>query len=59
MAEITKRDISEVLKEFSRKTLDPKFTKIDQRFEKMDQRMVGLDKNVDQLHLQKKAAPIL
>jgi archaellum component FlaC len=55
MAEITKKDILEVLKEFSEKTLDPKFTKIDQRFEKidrrfekMDQRMDGLDKKVDQ-----------
>jgi len=48
MAQITKKDISEVLKEFSEKTLDPKFAKIDQRFEKMDQRMNGLDKKVDQ-----------
>ena len=55
MAEITKKDILEVLKEFSEKTLDPKFTKIDQRFEQidqrfgqMDQRMDGLDKKVDQ-----------
>jgi len=62
MAEITKKDISEVLKEFSEKTLDPKFTKIDQkleqidqrfgqddkRFEQMDRRIDGLDKKVDQ-----------
>jgi tetrahydromethanopterin S-methyltransferase subunit G len=48
MAEITKKDILEVLKEFSENTLDPKFTKIDQRFEQMDQRMDGLDKKVDQ-----------
>mgnify|MGYP005832466181 CR=1 FL=1 len=62
MAEITKKDIVEVLKEFSEKTLDPKFAKIDQRFEKIDQgfekvdqrfeqmgqRMDGLDKKVDQ-----------
>jgi tetrahydromethanopterin S-methyltransferase subunit G len=48
MAEISKKDISEVLKEFSEKNLDPKFTKIDQRFEQMDQRMDGLDKKVDQ-----------
>ena len=49
MAEISKKDISEVLKEFSEKNLDPKFTKIDQRFEQMDQRMDGLDKKVDQI----------
>jgi tetrahydromethanopterin S-methyltransferase subunit G len=62
MAEITKKDILEVLKEFSKKTLDPKFSKIDQRFDQMDrrlehhdtrfeqidQRMDGLDKKVDQ-----------
>jgi tetrahydromethanopterin S-methyltransferase subunit G len=48
MAEISKEDILEVLKEFSEKTLDPKFTKIDQRFEQIDQRMDGLDKKVDQ-----------
>jgi len=62
MAEITKKDISEVLKEFSEKTLDPKFTKIDQkleqidqrfgqdgkRFEQMDRRIDGLGKKVDQ-----------
>jgi len=48
MAEISKKDILEVLKEFSEKNLDPKFTKIDQRFEQMDQRMDGLDKKVDQ-----------
>jgi len=48
MAEITKKDILEVLKEFSEKALDPKFTKIDQRFDQMDQRMDGLDKKVDQ-----------
>lgn len=62
MAEITKKDILEALKEFSEKNLDPKFTKIDQRFEKIDQgfekvdqrfeqmgqRMDGLDKKVDQ-----------
>lgn len=47
-AEITKKDILEVLKEFSEKTLDPKFTNIDQRFSQMDQRMDGLDKKVDQ-----------
>jgi len=41
MAEITKKDILEVLKEFSEKTLDPKFAKIDQRVD-------GLDKKVDQ-----------
>jgi archaellum component FlaC len=55
MAEISKKDILEVLKEFSEKNLDPKLTKIDQRFEQidqrfgqMDQRMDGLDKKVDQ-----------
>ena len=48
MAEITKKDILEVLKEFSEKTLDPKLRKIDQRFGQMDQRMDGLDKKVDQ-----------
>ena len=48
MAEISRKDILEVLKEFSEKNLDPKFTKIDQRFEQMDQRMDGLDKKVDQ-----------
>jgi archaellum component FlaC len=54
-AEITKKGILEVLKEFSEKTLDPKLTKIDQRFEQIDQRfgqmnqrMDGLDKKVDQ-----------
>ena len=47
-AEITKKDILEVLKEFSEKNLDPKLTKLDQRFEQVDQRMDGLDKKVDQ-----------
>jgi archaellum component FlaC len=47
-AEITKKDILEVLKEFSETTLDPKLTKIDQRFGQLDQRMDGLDKEVDQ-----------
>jgi len=41
MAEITKKDILEVLKEFSKETLDPKFAKIDQRVD-------GLDKKGDQ-----------
>ena len=41
MPEITKKDILEVLKEFSEETLDPKFAKIDQRVD-------GLDKKVDQ-----------
>jgi len=44
----TKKDISEVLKEFSEKTLDPKVTKIDQRFDQMDQRMDSLEKDVYQ-----------
>ena len=58
MAEITKKDILEALKEFSEKNLDPKFSKIDQRLERMDQRfsemdqrferMDGFDRKVDQ-----------
>jgi chromosome segregation ATPase len=49
MAQITKKDIVEVLKEFSEKTLDPKFAKIDQRFEKIDQRFEKVDQRVEQI----------
>jgi len=43
MAEMTKKDILEVLQEFSEKSLDPKFGKIDQRFEQIDQRFEQMD----------------
>ena len=33
MAEMTKKDFLELLQEFSKKTLDPKFEKIDSKFE--------------------------
>jgi archaellum component FlaC len=36
MDEITKKEFLEVLNEFSKKTLDPKFEKIDSQFEKTD-----------------------
>ncbi len=48
MAEITKKDISEVLQEYSERNLDPKFKQIDQRFEKVDQRISALEQKVDQ-----------
>jgi archaellum component FlaC len=37
MAEITKEDILEVLQQFSKETLDPKFDQIGDRFEQVDQ----------------------
>ncbi|MEW6375277.1 MAG: hypothetical protein AB1502_05730 [Thermodesulfobacteriota bacterium] len=49
MAEITKKDISEVLKEFYVKTLDPKFTKIDQRFEQINQQFEQVDQRFKQI----------
>jgi archaellum component FlaC len=49
MAEITKKDILEALKEFSEKTLDPEFTKIDQRFEKIDCRFDQIDERFGQM----------
>ena len=48
MAEITKKEISEALKEFSEKTLDQKFTKIDQHFEQMDKRFERVDQRFEQ-----------
>lgn len=49
MAEITKKDISEVLQEFSEKTLDPKFEKIDQRFEQINRRFEQVDQRFEQV----------
>ena len=49
MAEITKKDILEVLKEFSEKTLDPKFAKIDQRFGGIDQRFEKIDQRFEKI----------
>jgi chromosome segregation ATPase len=49
MAEITKKDIFEVLKEFSEKNLDPKFAKIDQRFEQIDHRFEQMDQRFEQI----------
>ncbi|GEM_PF-1058473 len=49
MAEITKKDILEALKEFSEKNLDPKFSKIDQRFERMDQRFGQMDQRLERM----------
>jgi chromosome segregation ATPase len=50
MAEMTKKEFSELLQEFSKKTLDPKFEKIDSqfaevnsRFEKIDSRFAQVD----------------
>lgn len=48
MAEITKKDIFEVLKEFSANNLDPNFSSIGQQFGQMDERMDSLEKDVDQ-----------
>jgi hypothetical protein len=36
MAEMTKREFQELLNEFSKKTLDPKFEQIDSRFQQID-----------------------
>jgi len=38
MAEMTKKEFLELLNEFSKKTLDPKFDQIDKRFERIDSR---------------------
>lgn len=38
MADLTKKEFLELLKDFSEKNLDPKFKKIDDRFEKVDSR---------------------
>jgi chromosome condensin MukBEF ATPase and DNA-binding subunit MukB len=50
MAEITKKEFLELLEEFSKKTLDPKFEKIDSQFaevnsqfEKIDSRFAQID----------------
>ncbi|MGA2465966.1 MAG: hypothetical protein ABSH06_16640 [Thermodesulfobacteriota bacterium] len=56
MAEITKKEFSELLQEFSEKTLDPKFEKIDSqfaevnsRFEKIDDRFEEIDSRFAQI----------
>ena len=50
MAEIIKKDILEVLQEFSEKSLHPKFRQIDQRFvEEVDQHFVRVDHRMDAL----------
>lgn len=49
MAEITKKDIFEVLQEFSEKALDPKFERIDQRFEQIDHRFEDVDRRFEQM----------
>jgi archaellum component FlaC len=49
MPEITKKEILEVLQEFSEKSLDPKFSKIDKRFEQIDKRFEKIDKRFDQV----------
>ena len=43
MAEITKKEFLELLQEFSKKNLDPKFQKMDERFENMDTRFEKID----------------
>lgn len=43
MAEMTKKEFLELLNEFSKKTLDPKFDQIDKRFEKIDQQFERID----------------
>ena len=56
MAEITKKEFLELLEEFSKKTLDPKFEKIDSqfaevnsRFEKIDDRFEKIDPRFAQI----------
>lgn len=43
MAEMTKKEFLELLNEFSKKTLDPKFDQIDKRFEKIDQQFERIE----------------
>jgi len=56
MAEITKKEFLELLEEFSKKTLDPKFEKIDSQFaevnsqfEKIDDRFEKIDSRFTQI----------
>ena len=56
MAEITKKEFLELLEEFSKKTLDPKFEKIDSQFaevnsqfEKIDDRFEKIDSRFGQI----------
>lgn len=49
MAEITKKDIFEVLQEFSKKALDQKFERIDQRFDQIDHRFEDVDRRFEQM----------
>jgi archaellum component FlaC len=56
MAEITKKEFLELLEEFSKKTLDPKFEKIDSQFaevnsqfEKIDDRFEKIDSRFAQI----------
>jgi chromosome segregation ATPase len=49
MAEITKKDIAEVLDDFSKKSLQPRFEQIDRRFEQMDKRLEQVDKHLEEV----------
>jgi chromosome segregation ATPase len=49
MAEITKKEFLELLQEFSKKNLDPKFQKMDERFENMDTRFEKIDERFEKM----------
>ena len=49
MADLTKKEFLELLKEFSEKNLDPKFKKIDDRFEKIDNQFAKIDSRFEQV----------
>jgi predicted nuclease with TOPRIM domain len=45
---ISKKDVSDALKDFCKESLEPKFEKIDGRFEKIDDRFEQMDKRFEQ-----------
>ena len=49
MAEMTKKEFLELLNEFSKKTLDPKFDQIDSRFGKIDSRFEQIDSKLEKM----------
>jgi archaellum component FlaC len=49
MAEITKKEFLELLQEFSKKTLDPKFEKIDSQFAEVNSRFEKIDDRFEEI----------
>jgi len=49
MAEMTKKEFLDLLNEFSKKTLDPKFDQMDSRFDQIEVRFEKVDQQFDRI----------